>query len=239
MSKVSTPVSTERPCTLYRFFDQDRRLLYVGMTVNPGRRMEKHRADKAWWPDVTEIRMEQHSDIDALRAAERAAITAENPVYNVRMNGGNAEAPPTEPPESPAPSMNGTLVGRWFHSYTPKPDDGLSGDWIKTDGRGNVRRWQGQVIGREGDIFLCQLYSWWDGCPTEQVLVEIDDMLLWRFYGTNEDMLCADGCPENADRHSDRPCGAPIAFVIRGGPLGPVYRCSKHIDYYSGKQEKV
>lgn len=73
--------------TLYRFFDADDTLLYVGMTINPGRRLEKHRATQPWWPDVARIDMEQHPDEVTLRRAEREAIKAENPLHNVRMNG--------------------------------------------------------------------------------------------------------------------------------------------------------
>lgn len=82
--------------TLYRFFDADDQLLYVGLTVNPGRRMEKHRGTQPWWADVARIEMEQHLDLETLRAAEREAIKAERPLHNIRMNGRQqtSSAPP-------------------------------------------------------------------------------------------------------------------------------------------------
>jgi predicted GIY-YIG superfamily endonuclease len=78
--------------TLYRFFDAEDTLLYVGLTVNPGRRMEKHRGTQPWWNDVARIEMEQHQDLATLRAAEREAIEHEQPLHNVRMNAGTGSA---------------------------------------------------------------------------------------------------------------------------------------------------
>lgn len=78
--------------TLYRFYAADQ-LLYVGITVNPGRRLEKHRALQPWWADVARIEMEQHPDQATLRAAEREAIKTEKPLHNIRMN---APAAPAE-----------------------------------------------------------------------------------------------------------------------------------------------
>jgi hypothetical protein len=72
--------------TLYRFYDADDTLLYVGLTINPGRRMEKHRAMQPWWSEVARIEMEQHPDHATLRAAEREAIETESPLYNNRMS---------------------------------------------------------------------------------------------------------------------------------------------------------
>lgn len=74
---------------LYRFFAADDRLLYVGITCNPGKRLERHSGEKTWWAEVVRVEMEQHPSREALRSAERLAIGEELPLYNVRMNGGN------------------------------------------------------------------------------------------------------------------------------------------------------
>lgn len=70
--------------TLYRFYDDDDTLLYVGLTINPGKRMERHKSDKEWWTEVARIEMEQHLDLEALQTAERIAIQTEKPVHNIR-----------------------------------------------------------------------------------------------------------------------------------------------------------
>lgn len=82
--------------TLYRFYDAEDVLLYVGLSVNPGRRMEKHKATQPWWSDVARIEMEQHEDLKTLQAAEREAIKTEQPLHNVRMNGRATSARPVE-----------------------------------------------------------------------------------------------------------------------------------------------
>lgn len=74
------------PFTLYRFYNAGDELLYVGLSVNPGNRFERHRQDKTWWSEVTRIEMEQLPNHESLKAAEREAIKEEKPLYNVLMN---------------------------------------------------------------------------------------------------------------------------------------------------------
>lgn len=78
---------TDRLHTLYRFFDERDVLLYVGITMDPGRRFKNHRATKAWWSEIERIELEQHPDRDTLALAEREAIKTEKPLHNVAMNG--------------------------------------------------------------------------------------------------------------------------------------------------------
>jgi predicted GIY-YIG superfamily endonuclease len=73
--------------TLYRFYAADDSLLYIGRTINPGKRMEKHRATQPWWSDVARIEMEQLPNLETLMVAEREAIETEKPLHNIRMNG--------------------------------------------------------------------------------------------------------------------------------------------------------
>jgi len=71
---------------LYRFFDAGGRLLYIGISLNPGVRWKQHRADKPWWTEVATVTVEAHPDRTAVQAAEREAIRAERPRYNVAHN---------------------------------------------------------------------------------------------------------------------------------------------------------
>ncbi|GAB1331708.1 GIY-YIG nuclease family protein [Streptomyces sennicomposti] len=41
-----------RPTAVYRLFDAEETLLYVGMSVSPERRFEEHSKKKPWWPEV-------------------------------------------------------------------------------------------------------------------------------------------------------------------------------------------
>lgn len=73
---------------LYRFWDADEQLLYVGITLNPGHRWTSHRNDKPWWSEVATITIETHPDRRAVLEAERRAIVAERPRYNIVHNYG-------------------------------------------------------------------------------------------------------------------------------------------------------
>ncbi|GAA2351039.1 GIY-YIG nuclease family protein [Glycomyces rutgersensis] len=67
---------------MYRFFDADGTLLYVGITDNLPRRMQNHIDQKPWWGRVTNISTEFFPNRDAVLSAERDAIRAEKPRYN-------------------------------------------------------------------------------------------------------------------------------------------------------------
>lgn len=68
---------------LYRIFDANGALLYVGISLNAARRSSDHRA-KPWWPHVARIDVEAHPTRSAALHAEADAIEAEKPRYNVR-----------------------------------------------------------------------------------------------------------------------------------------------------------
>jgi len=72
---------------LYRFFDADDRLLYVGISLHAAHRASEH-GDKPWWPDVERMNVE-HLEASNRREAEvfeREVIIAEKPVHNVVWN---------------------------------------------------------------------------------------------------------------------------------------------------------
>lgn len=70
------------PTALYRLFDANDLLLYIGVTVNQKARWSNHAREKMWWPQVARIEIEWHdSRIEAL-LAEKAAIEAETPLHN-------------------------------------------------------------------------------------------------------------------------------------------------------------
>jgi hypothetical protein len=99
----ATPSPDTRLHALYRFYDRDGALLYVGISVNAPGRFAQHRHDKPWWADVARIDIEPHRGRDEVLAAERAAIRAEAPRYNVQ-HAGTATAPPrVAPPPSDPP----------------------------------------------------------------------------------------------------------------------------------------
>ncbi|MDV7194650.1 GIY-YIG nuclease family protein [Mycolicibacterium fortuitum] len=77
---------------LYRAYDENCTLLYIGITANPGVRLRKHAEGKDWWGQVTSIQLQHFKTRDALEEAEREAIAAESPVFNTQHNPNRREA---------------------------------------------------------------------------------------------------------------------------------------------------
>lgn len=68
--------------TLYRIFDADGALLYVGATMNPSSRLNEHSKLKPWWDEASTITLEHFASYESLIDAETQAIRTENPKYN-------------------------------------------------------------------------------------------------------------------------------------------------------------
>lgn len=73
-------------CTLYRMYDADGALLYVGISTNLDRRLGNHEAGKPWWPQVVQITVEHHRNRVLAEIAERNAIVTEKPRWNIIHN---------------------------------------------------------------------------------------------------------------------------------------------------------
>lgn len=86
---VIVPQGDLSPQTLYRFFDANDVLLYVGITNDAGTRWRNHSRKKGWWREVCRVRVEHFDSRAEVEAAEKAAIIAEAPVHNVQHNGGS------------------------------------------------------------------------------------------------------------------------------------------------------
>lgn len=67
---------------LYRLYDGDSVLLYIGMTAQLPVRIGQHVRMQPWWPEVTRKTLMVYDSWDDADAAETAAIAAENPKYN-------------------------------------------------------------------------------------------------------------------------------------------------------------
>lgn len=77
----------ERTAILYRYFSADGALLYIGMTERWADRAAQHES-KPWVKLAASVTMEQFPDRISLAEAERAAIMAEKPIFNVTHNKG-------------------------------------------------------------------------------------------------------------------------------------------------------
>lgn len=73
---------------LYRFYDRDQALLYVGISGQPGERWAKHRRCAPWWARARYVAIEIHETEWEALSAERAAIQDEAPQFNKRSKKG-------------------------------------------------------------------------------------------------------------------------------------------------------
>lgn len=73
-----------RPTTLYRFFDAEGALLYVGITSVQRTRWHQHAATKEWWDQVSSATTEHFATRPEAETAENHAIEHEGPKHNVR-----------------------------------------------------------------------------------------------------------------------------------------------------------
>lgn len=76
---------------VYRCYDLNRTLLYIGHTNRWLVRRSKHRRETPWWGQVAKVTFEPYPDRAAAHAAEQSAIRAEQPLHNKERYGG---APP-------------------------------------------------------------------------------------------------------------------------------------------------
>ena len=67
---------------VYRHYDIDGELLYIGNTTNLMRRQDEHSRSTSWFNDVVTIKVNHYTTPEAAKYAEVNAIINENPKYN-------------------------------------------------------------------------------------------------------------------------------------------------------------
>ena len=162
---------------LYRFFNSSDQLLYIGITMNPPSRFRAHASNKSWWSEVSRITVSQFESRTQLAKAERDAIKAEKPKYNVMHNKdyeGLRSTPTTESRSS------NPLVGKFLH---------FPGRC--TCGR-RIAEKQGHVVDLVAPrIYLIEFFSWLDGAPVGQQLWTLEELMQHRpvMYENNLEMI--------------------------------------------------
>lgn len=68
---------------VYRLFDVNGILLYVGRSVQSGARLEQHSKTKSWWPLVAKVTIQRDFPLGSYELEEYNAILTEFPVFNV------------------------------------------------------------------------------------------------------------------------------------------------------------
>lgn len=83
MNSIPSIGKRDRSTALYRMFDGEGRLLYIGISVAPNVRMAQHRHTGDWIYSVSRIELQWFETGADARAAEREAILAERPPHNI------------------------------------------------------------------------------------------------------------------------------------------------------------
>ena len=90
---------------LYRFFDSEGNLLYVGISNNWQQRLRQHYKDSSFHYEATCITLERFNTREQVEAAEKKAIISENPKYNKAYN-----------PNFEDPTQHLTKIKFWVYS---------------------------------------------------------------------------------------------------------------------------
>jgi predicted GIY-YIG superfamily endonuclease len=71
---------------LYRCFDSDHRLLYIGISTNALARLMVHRESAYWFAQIATVTIEHFDSRDDAAVEEQLAIMTENPLHNQVYN---------------------------------------------------------------------------------------------------------------------------------------------------------
>lgn len=84
MSRASTQTRFAYEHVVYRVYDADERLLYIGVTVDLKNRLRVHGYQSPWYVDAARVDAESFPDRPTAFDAEAYAIREEAPLHNVR-----------------------------------------------------------------------------------------------------------------------------------------------------------
>jgi predicted GIY-YIG superfamily endonuclease len=73
-------------CQLYRYYDAQGCLLYVGISFNSAARASQHKAQSSWYSQAATITIENCKDRQTAARKERQAIKIEKPIFNCVHN---------------------------------------------------------------------------------------------------------------------------------------------------------
>ena len=83
LAKRQATQAPNRRCAIYRHYDAEGRLLYVGKSVQPLNRQQQHEVEAHWFHHIVKIEIEWFDFTADMDVAERHAIATESPIFNL------------------------------------------------------------------------------------------------------------------------------------------------------------
>jgi excinuclease UvrABC nuclease subunit len=93
------------PTDLYRAYDGDGRLLYVGISLNAFSRLVEHKRDSGWVEQMVTMTVERFPTREIAEWEERKAIKEHRPIWNRMHN--------SDKPLAPRPINSVVTLIRW------------------------------------------------------------------------------------------------------------------------------
>ena len=86
MTHSARSIGVELMCLIYRVYDEQGSLIYLGKTVRKWSvRLTEHRTDKSkWLPRMSRVELRSYANRFVLKIIERKAISLLKPEYNVK-----------------------------------------------------------------------------------------------------------------------------------------------------------
>jgi len=79
-------MASNEPTQLYRHFDAQDRLLYVGISLSTVARLTQHRISSDWYSQISRVEIQKFDTRSEAEGAEWEAIQKEKPIYNIIGN---------------------------------------------------------------------------------------------------------------------------------------------------------
>ena len=86
-----TTILQQMNTQLYRHFDKENKLLYIGISLSTFARLSQHKDHSEWFKQINRVSIEHFENREEAMAAERKAIKSENPMFNIAMKKTMAE----------------------------------------------------------------------------------------------------------------------------------------------------
>lgn len=123
----------DRKCALYRHFDADGALLYVGISFRPLIRTKQHSAVSGWTDQIANITIEYFPNRREAMVAEVMAVQTEGPRYNIHLRKPKKEPRLAKVTEDRAEEARTTLTRRVQHyAMLYKPTDAAAALGLST-----------------------------------------------------------------------------------------------------------